>query len=236
MSVAGSVDPLQLWILTAAVDLGAPFSTLRTPGADHRLNMPFPDVPVSDLVESFLRLIRDEYIRVLGRDRRRPDRAIISAWINERRWHRHAPWYRLTSAGGLVWERECRANWRKFLTNSSAYHTFDEEGDRKRFRTVFEGASKERLGFYALAFRGGGFRCQSMRWKELAPWKPTYWKTLPSGFRLTCWFEKIDYSPYRSKAVGPLWDLDHWHEYPPRVHEHAHRIPVRLCIPRGLDR
>ena len=234
MSFAGSVDPLQLWVLTAAADSGNSFSRLRSPGADHRLNMSFPYVPVSDLADAFLRLIRDGYIRVRGRDRRRPDLVRIAVWINEREWDRHEPWYQLTTAGGLVWERECRANWKKFLTNRSDFHTFDKDGDRNRFRTVFEGASKERLGFYALAFRGGGFRCEAMRWKELEPWKATYWKTLPKGFQLTCWFEKIDYLPGRERAVWPLWDLRHWYQDPPRVHEQGHRMPVRLCFPRDL--
>src|SRR6266850_7680998 len=113
-----ATDPLKLWIMTAFAEDRRGLEHLGYSNADHVMNMDFPRVPRSDLLDATLSLIEEGLIFAIARGHRaRPDRHRLSRWMFPKRWRLRVPYGGLTCAGGSIWERACRASWRRFLTN-----------------------------------------------------------------------------------------------------------------------
>src|SRR5262245_37836754 len=101
-----ATDPLKLWILTAFSDGKWDLSVFGSPNAGPIMNMDFPRVPRSDLLDAMLELLEEGLIFVAHRGRRRnPDRGQLARWLFPRRWRRREPSGGLTRAGGSIWER-----------------------------------------------------------------------------------------------------------------------------------
>ena len=82
--------------------------------------------------------------------------------------------YRLTPAGGARWEALVEADWSLYVSTS----------DSLRFGRR-EAQSRDYLEYILEIERTEGRVNGKVHWKELSPWMPLYWKTLPSGFQAT---------------------------------------------------
>ena len=83
--------------------------------------------------------------------------------------------YRLTSSGGLLWEGVFAADWDGFYDC-----WFEDKGDGCFESLEFCCASEDTLARF-LSAHGALAGCRP---ECLSPFQATYWKTLPSGFRI----------------------------------------------------
>jgi hypothetical protein len=80
--------------------------------------------------------------------------------------------YRLTPEGGARWESVVETDWSLHVSwSGSLQHSWREAQTREYLEYTLE------VGRAQGSVRG------EIRWKELSPWRPLYWKTLPSGYQ-----------------------------------------------------
>lgn len=101
--------------------------------------------------------------------------------------------YKLTPKGGAKWESFTHPNWDIFLSKILFY---DGSGlEKLEFMSRYKHTLESKLAFDALT-RNLQHLPGSEVWEVLEPWKPTYWKTLPRGYRVTA---------QSGSNVYPLW-------------------------------
>lgn len=128
--------------------------------------------------------------------------------------------YRLTPEGGARWESVVEADWSLYVSwSGSLQHSWRETRSREYLEYILEVERAE-----------GSIRGE-IRWKELSPWHPLYWKTLPSGYQARyrttyrTTKENCIESPSYAGIAAPPWGQ----ELTPRFH----RSPKGLA-PRKL--
>jgi hypothetical protein len=225
MSVVGSVDPLQLWILTSQVEGMWPLSVLAAPNVGHIMNLHFPTVSRNRLADALQVLFEAGLVHAESHCRSLPwvGRGELERWIESKADYPDEIRLGLTATGGQVWEKECKADWSRYL-NSRGCRGVEENGQIFFPYFHFEGAALSRLAEYATRDnpRPEYVRIR-MKIRELRPWKATYWKLLPAGYRISCRYRlgKEDYTAYflRRRGRGDRRLVMKWYEDPPRVPE-----------------
>jgi HEAT repeat protein len=100
--------------------------------------------------------------------------------------------YRLTPEGGARWESVVEADWSLYVLWSGSL--------RYDWR---EAQSREYLEYALEVERAEGSIKGEIRWKELRPWRPLYWKTLPRGYQAKYRTATYDRKQSLSNAVIP---------------------------------
>jgi len=205
MSVAGSVDPLQLWILTSLVEGIWYFPVLTSVEKYQRQsNYRIPYATPDALLQAVEHLFRLEYLSAQrGKgclDWNNIDQ--LKEWVHgpDPDDFRSMTYFGLTAAGGARWEQECKADWSLFLNGlGSKGELMDVDGEMFTTYFHYEGTTFYRTWEYARRYEISSWDLRLMsRGRELKPWKATYWKTLPRGYRLSC---KIRYGTEESKSL-----------------------------------
>jgi hypothetical protein len=92
--------------------------------------------------------------------------------------------YGLSSLGGEQWEKLSKPNWNSYIYCCEPKDVVIlEASDRitiEQYLNLLPYSSKEEV------ISG------SEKWESLVPWQATYWKILPSGWRLTCKVRKVN--------------------------------------------
>lgn len=123
--------------------------------------------------------------------------------------------YGLTEQGGAKWERVTNPNWSLLLLGGRTdnIRNFDDAlGDKKgKFlricaveRSLVEEQVERNRSQGQIPLKG------KMIWSSLIPWEVTYWKTLPSGWRLIYQYYQrhIKMAPeafYQEESSGTSW-------------------------------
>jgi len=192
MSVGGSasVDSLQLWILTSVVEGKWYFPVLTSAKRYARQsNYRIPSVDGSTLVDAVECLLSSGLLMAERHKQRVPweNRARIESWIGAEPFTPDTVHFGLTPEGGAYWERACQADWSRFLNGTGSQGEMVDV-DKGMFTTFchHEGATLYRTWEYARRSDISHWDKRLMsRGRELKPWKATYWKTLPTGHRLS---------------------------------------------------
>lgn len=189
MSVAGSVDPLQLWILTATVEGPWYFPVLASAERFGRQsNFRIPEVDGPTLADAVERLLSSGLLMAEYHGQRIPweNRARIESWIAAEPFTSDTVHFGLTPEGGALWERACEADWSRYLNGLGSCSTIDVVGEESTSWMHYEGATWSRVTEYARLYEIDSWHTRlRAKTRELRPWKATYWKTLPSGFRVS---------------------------------------------------
>ena len=113
--------------------------------------------------------------------------------------------YKLTPAGAARWEKVVRVDWSRYLSSWSG----------NRYCSV-EAQSREYLEYWIEVERAKGQVAGRVAWTKLRPWRPVYWKELPSGYRARYRLAKEDAGTAADCWVFPLppWGLG----YTPKFH------------------
>jgi hypothetical protein len=102
-------------------------------------------------------------------------------------------YYGLTSLGGEQWEIFSKPNWNLYISGSMG----QEE-------VSFSGSDRQIIEQYLPSLRYSSQQeviSSSEVWESLIPWQATYWKTLPSGWQVTCKTRETD--EYLGKIMPP---------------------------------
>jgi hypothetical protein len=86
--------------------------------------------------------------------------------------------YALTLLGGEQWENFFEPNWNLYIS-----------GWLEREEVSFSGSDRQIVEKYLPSLRYSSQQeivSGSEVWEQLVPWQATYWKTLPSGWQVTC--------------------------------------------------
>jgi hypothetical protein len=101
--------------------------------------------------------------------------------------------YGLTSLGGEQWESFFEPNWNWYVS-----------GWLRREEVSFSGSDRQIVEQYLPSLRYSSQQeviVGSEVWESLIPWQATYWKTLPSGWQVTCKTRETD--EYLGKIMPP---------------------------------
>jgi HEAT repeat protein len=79
----------------------------------------------------------------------------------------------LTPQGGARWEAVVNADWSLFLSQSETLCFRESEAQSRGY-----------LEYAIEVDRARGRTKGAVRWKELRPWRPVYWKVLPRGYQV----------------------------------------------------
>jgi hypothetical protein len=201
MSVGG-VDTFQLWILTATVESSWYFPVLTSSERFGRQsNYRIPKVDGRTLVDAVERLLEAGLLAAEWHRQLVPweNRARIEAWIRAEPFTPDTVHFGLTPEGGALWERECQADWSRYLNGLGPCSTLDVVGEEFTSWMHYEASTWSRVTEFARLYEIDHWHTRlRARTRELRPWKATYWKTLPSGFRVST---KYRYGTEESKEL-----------------------------------
>ena len=113
----------------------------------------------------------------------------------------------LTPAGGAAWEAFAAPDWGRFLEEFQSLRGAEERSlpTGRAWRTV-RAVSRSRGAQYLRCWADlGGYDPAAVKWRAVAPFPATYWKTLPVGYEAE--FEGASYGRPRGMSSAEL------HEY-----------------------
>lgn len=197
------IESLQLWILTSAVEGMWYFPVLTSAKQFGRQsNYRIPEVDGPTLVDAVERLLASGLLMAEQHGQRVPceNRARIESWIAAEPFTPDTVHFGLTPLGGAFWEHACEADWSLYLNGLGSCSTLDVVGEEFTSWMHYEGATWSRVTGFARLYEIE--HCHTRlraKTRELRPWKATYWKTLPSGFRLSTQYR------YRTEESKEIW-------------------------------
>ncbi|EPX59579.1 hypothetical protein D187_002740 [Cystobacter fuscus DSM 2262] len=111
--------------------------------------------------------------------------------------------YQLTARGGATWEHYARPDWSRYLTAWSSLEPREcviEANSREAAEAEYRLHEVDGSGHQPVA--------ESKRGEALVPWQATYWKVLPTGYRL-----RYDWVPRPAGFSGrkPLPGRKRWY-------------------------
>ncbi|MFP2929151.1 hypothetical protein ACLESO_28905 [Pyxidicoccus sp. 3LG] len=180
------MDALYLWLLEVAMELPTPLHMLAEPNPHVALNMPDdPRFSREELCERLSALAENGLIRIHvvpdGLEELFSPEEISRAL--DRRTSRSYFSYSLTPEGGALWERHALPDWSRYI-NAGEEPTADTEPDSWVIEAASLEAAEAEFRFHETLGDENQPVPESKRGEALAPWHITYWKTLPSGYRL----------------------------------------------------
>lgn len=178
----------EYWILNSAVEFAVPLHWLTLENIGEAFNRRGHGLTRSEVARTLAWLLGEGLIEVFksGSWRR-----LLSLSVGELDAALDCPpdsagldsrhYYRLSARGGACWEAFAAPNWRFFL---STQYSCNSKGMTHCGR--IEGADRERVWRYLAAghYFGNTVTPGSIVWRELRPWRATYWKRLPVGYRV----------------------------------------------------
>lgn len=110
--------------------------------------------------------------------------------------------YVLTARGGRTWEHYARPDWSCYVASYIGYHP--QEG------TIHASSREAAEAEFQRCMDDGDIAQpipESKQGEVLVPWQATYWKELPSGYRLRyAWVKRRqDLRRMMSASVSPPW-------------------------------
>jgi hypothetical protein len=175
------MDEAEFWLLDVVVTGRIQLDWLLWEDLEEALNRPGHGLDPDALLDTVDRLLRGGFIDAEGLRRtgdradlgRSPHRSDIEAAL-----HGVMPgiYYGMTSRGGARWEAVAKPDWSRFLDESAGTDPDEVEVcglDRDRVATHLR-----RHTLFAVV-------PGDERWDTLIPWRATYWKTFPRGYRVT---------------------------------------------------
>lgn len=93
--------------------------------------------------------------------------------------------YGLTPQGGDAWEKEVQPDWNKYI-----YQYFEGLANNALGRGEIISTDQATTAFHLTQLKASGVPISgiisaSEQWDTLHPWQATYWKALPTGYRVT---------------------------------------------------
>jgi hypothetical protein len=179
------IDKDDLWLLEVVAEFATPLSMLMAPDVALALNMPRSHgLSREALCEKLVSLSERGLIRVHHSEDEGEvihshvdiDRALVE---RKKPFNGRGFVYGLTDKGGASWEHYAQPDWSRFIDASVG-----TEPDE----CVIEAPSRDLAEEEYQRHEGDGSEYQplpaSKRGEVLVPWSATYWKVLPTGYRL----------------------------------------------------
>lgn len=194
----------EYWILSSAVELKYPLTWLADPHLEAHFNRRTHGLDAPALLDTLERLFSEglleaerwtsrEPVPRLGALSREQIRLALEPNTIGDLWYAH---YGLTPEGGAAWESFARPRWDSFLGE-------EWSADDPTWRTV-TCMDRRYLDHFrrSLALYEQYDAPVKATVEETGPWAATYWKTLPTGFRVT-----YQYPPEWEEPpiAGPEW-------------------------------
>lgn len=221
MSVGGSssIGSLQLWILTSLSESRWPLSILRSTDPGLVMNYRLPKAGSQALTDAVERLFdRELLFAERGKQQLRWEgRKELDSWIDSTEDYPNTIHFGLTPTGGLLWERACQADWSRYLDSLGGSGPWGEGSEDYLCTYHFEGSTRQRVLEYSRGYESVlSYVRLRERWKELSPWRATYWKTLSGGFRLTGRFRHVPLNSWPTPRRWPpgFKDFTRWYQDP----------------------
>jgi hypothetical protein len=180
------IDRKTFWFLDEVVESGVNLAVLRSPRIEEILNRRTHGLGDNELVEFLASLCQAGLIEVKNKEGVRActlhevERAFAQSGCVPR--HYSGFWYSLTPVGGAAWESVTHPEWSRYTDYSMGLSDIRiEAGSRERAHEEYAQASTDPAHVPVPG---------SYEESLLQPWAATYWKTLPTGFRIQyAWVE-----------------------------------------------
>jgi hypothetical protein len=190
------MDEAEFWLLDVVVMGRVRLGWLLLEDLDEALNRPGHGLDPDALLDLLDRLFRGGIIDAAG-PRRSGDRADSNRSLHrpgiEAALNGFAPGtsYGMTSRGGARWEAVTKPDWSRFLDESAGTDPDEVE---------VAGTDRDRVASHLRRHTLFAVEPGTERWEELIPWRATYWKTMPRGYRVTAAWQR------EAPDKPPDWD------------------------------
>lgn len=190
----------ELWLLTAAVESFCPLSWLISDTLEAVFNRPGHGLCRDALITTLLELFnRGDIVAEQSMDGARGHPFCPSHSAIERAFDTTMDLdYGLTPQGGRYWESLVHPSWQRFWT----FATYPESEVSWLREIVGADAIRTEHAFELLHVYEA-FVPASLKREELRPWQATYWKSLPTGYRVT--YQYVPESDNDSAIIKPAW-------------------------------
>ncbi len=110
-------------------------------------------------------------------------------------------YYRLTPEGASVWQSFASPEWDLFIDTTTGEFVGTTEWRVRKF-------------FDLIHYLGIAVIPASVIWDEVRPWKATYWKTLPVGYRVRFEYEEREMpEPFWENVPHEIVFLQRWYDW-----------------------
>lgn len=205
----------EYWLLEAVAEYALSINVLGRPDIEEALNKTGHGMARSLLVETMRGLFQQGLI-VAHRFRDDWGNCFefssdqIEAALDEP--SDNAIYYHLTEEGGRQWEAFARPNWSSYINVEFTPH---EDHGTELGQLIC--AEKDLLQGYVRWLRSSQYDIDegSKQFDTLAPWKATYWKTLPLGHRIRfgCAEKTNQRGPIALRLGDQLWYDMRWYRW-----------------------
>jgi hypothetical protein len=198
------MDPIDWWFLDSVAEMRQPLYLLTTDDLETFMSRPSHGLDESGVVTALVRLVGAGDLHAFNEER--GEFTPTPAEIAEAVGGSLDAEYGLTAAGGARWEEAAKVDWRRFIDE-----TYGPEDSTGEIQAPFGecvgeivGGSREVVEAYfgGVKFNGVIARAGTDVWDSYAPWRATYWKTMPEAHRIR--FFCITIPPPEKEAV-PDW-------------------------------
>ena len=179
------------WLLDAVATFRIPLQWLTARNVDELLNREGHDLPASEIAARMVELLRDGRIAVTRPVISGGERVLLTGQelVEVLMYRSNTPlYYGLTETGGLLWESVFHPAWDLYVDTSEQPDVLTSKTPATD-RVEIAALTRELVEEYAeRVYRHAVLSNQvvvgSESWVLLQPWQATYWKTLPSGWRV----------------------------------------------------
>jgi hypothetical protein len=201
------IDKEDLWFLESVAEFGTPLYMLLLPDVAMALNMSCAHgLSPEALCEKLVLLCERDLIQIRqsadGGQVARTREEITRVLAGSRPRDPEGFGFQLTARGGRTWEHYARPDWSGYVDSytrvdpqEGIIHASSREAAEAEFQRCMDDGSTEQP------------IAESKQGEVLVPWRATYWKELPSGYRLRYeWVKRsADVRRMMSAPVRPPW-------------------------------
>ncbi len=197
------------WFLDAAVQDYVPLFLLEQPNQleGEVVNFPRHNFSEDEILRTLEFLFQKGYIEVVDHDEQPQDLPAVEAMLGRNLSPENmfslGKYYKLSPLGAQYWEEIAKPDWSKFHTHlQGVHHNRELRASRSHIAWVIESVSPSvieqvmKLPPLLRPMLPG-----TDRWQELRPWRATYWKTFPLGYKVTISCVMLDESRHRGEKL-----------------------------------
>lgn len=188
----------EYWLLESVVELQVPVNLLVYEVLDQDLNKEAHGMNRGLLIETMFNLLSNGLIELYQSEPfKKTEMPLESTYENiihgldekSDLWKTPKTIYGLTKLGGQVWELFAKPDWNRFMDEWDI--DCAEEGKQK---CVIVGSNERLIKNYFSSLNSDSIAVnkETVQWSVLEPFKATYWKTLPKGFKIEFEYTEID--------------------------------------------
>ncbi len=204
----------EYWLLETVAELCIPIWLLNSEGLELDLNKPSHGLTENLLITTLEKLFKEGLITAHRFDHEEEDLVFSAEQIQAAFTDRQPDklyFYGLTPKGGQIWEAFARPNWNYHI--DGGYQPDDDNFDIWFGEIIC--VQKDHLNNYfnSIVINQYDVDKKTIQWDIMEPWQATYWKKLPTGYRIRFYGREKKNTNQPPSLRGQTWYDNRWYRW-----------------------